>query len=68
MQQGTRLDSWKEIAAYFRRDVRTVSRWEKERGVPIRRVPGGKKGRVFAYQAELDAWLRGAVPAPTTPS
>jgi hypothetical protein len=24
-----RLDSWKEIAAYLRREVRTVQRWEK---------------------------------------
>jgi len=25
------LDSWKEIADYFKRDVRVVFQWEKER-------------------------------------
>jgi hypothetical protein len=29
-----RLDSWKEIAAYLRRDVTTVQRWEKREGMP----------------------------------
>jgi hypothetical protein len=29
-----RLDSWKEIAAYLKRDVRTVHRWEAEEGLP----------------------------------
>jgi hypothetical protein len=52
-----RLDSWKEIAAYLRRDERTAIRWEKAKGLPIRRVPGGKRKTVFAYTAELDAWL-----------
>jgi len=53
-----RLDSWKEIAAYLRRDERTAIRWEKDRGLPVHRVPGGKRQAVFAYPAELDAWLR----------
>ncbi len=52
-----RLDSWKEIAAYLRRDERTAIRWEKDRGLPVHRVPGGKRKAVFAYPAELDAWL-----------
>jgi len=50
-----RLDSWKEIAAFFGRDERTVSRWEKELGLPIHRLPG-TKGRVYAYAEELLAW------------
>lgn len=54
---GRRLDSWKEIAAYFGRDERTVRRWEKESALPVHRVPGGAKGRVFAYATELDLWL-----------
>jgi hypothetical protein len=54
-----RLDSWKEIAAYLERDVRTARRWEKERGLPVHRVPGGERGAVFAYRPELDAWLQG---------
>ena len=54
-----RLDSWKDIAAYLGRDVRTAIRWGKEKGLPVRRVPGGKRQAVFAYTAELDSWLRG---------
>ena len=30
--QHTRLDSWKEIAAYLQRDVRTARRWELKKG------------------------------------
>ncbi len=52
-----RLESWKEIAAFFGRDERTVRRWEKESALPVRRVPGGAKGRVFAYESELTQWL-----------
>ena len=51
-----RLDSWKEIARYLDRDVRSVQRWERERGLPIHRMPG-QKGTVFAYESELDSWL-----------
>jgi tetratricopeptide (TPR) repeat protein len=54
-----RLDSWKEIAAFFGRDERTVRRWEKERGLPAHRVPGGGRGSVFAYTDELREWLKG---------
>jgi tetratricopeptide (TPR) repeat protein len=54
-----RLDSWKEIAAFFGRDERTVRRWEKERGLPAHRVPGGGRGGVFAYTDELREWLKG---------
>jgi len=56
-----RLDSWKEIAAFFGRDERTVRRWEKERGLPAHRVPGGGRGGVFAYTEELREWLKGRV-------
>src|SRR5581483_2462397 len=53
-----RLDSWKAIAEYLRRDVATVRRWERERGLPAHRVPGGRGASVFAYRSEIDAWLR----------
>jgi Tfp pilus assembly protein PilF len=52
-----RLDSWKEIAAYFGKDVRTVRRWESERNLPVRRLPGGERSGVFAYAEELEEWL-----------
>jgi len=52
---GERLDSWKEIAAYLKRDERTVRRWEKE-GLPVRRKIHKKQASVFAYREEIDAW------------
>jgi len=56
---GKRLDSWKEIAAFFDRAERTVKRWEAERGLPVHRVPGGGRSAVFAYSTELADWLEG---------
>lgn len=54
-----RLDSWKEIADYLDRDIRTVIRWEKEKALPVHRVPGGKRRGVFAYSQEIDQWMLG---------
>jgi hypothetical protein len=51
-----RLDSWKEIAEYLGRDVRTAMRWE-DLGFPVHRVPGGQRSGVFALTDEIDAWL-----------
>jgi hypothetical protein len=59
-----RLDSWKEIAEFFDRDRTVVARWERERGLSVHRVPGGRKGRVFAYTDELEAWLQSAPKEP----
>ena len=53
----SRFDSWKQIAAYLNRNLRTVRRWEQERGLPVHRVPGGEHGGVFAYRGEIDDWL-----------
>jgi hypothetical protein len=63
-ERDRRLDSWKEIAEYVGRDVRTAIRWERERGLPVHRVPGGRRGAVFAYRHEVDGWLRGPGAAP----
>jgi dipeptidyl aminopeptidase/acylaminoacyl peptidase len=52
-----RLDSWKEIADYLKRDVRTAIRWGKDRGMPVHRVPGAKRQVVFAFKDEIDDWL-----------
>jgi eukaryotic-like serine/threonine-protein kinase len=52
-----RLESWKEIATYLRRDVTTVQRWEKREGLPVHRHQHDRQGTVFAFQDELDAWL-----------
>ena len=56
--RGPRLDSWKEIAAYLKRDIRTVQRWEKTANLPVRRLQKAGLRAVFAYAAELDEWLR----------
>jgi Tol biopolymer transport system component len=53
-----RLDSWKEIAAYLKRDVTTVQRWEKREGMPVHRHLHDKVGSVYASRAKLDAWVR----------
>jgi Tol biopolymer transport system component len=57
-----RLESWKEIAAYLKRDVTTVQRWEKREGMPVRRHVHDKLGSVYAFRSELDAWARGRNP------
>ena len=53
-----RLDSWKEIAAYLKRDVTTVQRWEKREGMPVHRHLHDRMGSVSASRAELAAWTR----------
>jgi hypothetical protein len=53
---GDRLDSWKKIAVYLKRDVSTVQRWERREGMPVHRHLHDKQGSVFAYRSELDAW------------
>ena len=57
-----RLDSWKEIAAYLKRDVTTVQRWEKREGMPVHRHLHDKRGSVYALHSELDAWLQSRRP------
>ncbi len=56
-----RLDSWKEIAAYLRRDITTVQRWEKREGMPVHRHVHDKKGSVYAFRTEVDGWARSRV-------
>jgi hypothetical protein len=51
-----RLGSWKEIAAHLGRGVRSVQRWEREDGLPVRRLSHHRRGSVYAYKSELDAW------------
>lgn len=56
--ERARLDSWKAIAVYLGRDLRTVRRWEREKGLPVHRVPGGERRSVFAYPDEINKWLQ----------
>jgi tetratricopeptide (TPR) repeat protein len=57
--QDERLDSWKEIARHFKREVRTVRRWEADEGLPVHRHFHKVRGSVYAFTSELDAWRAG---------
>ena len=70
-EAADRLDSWKAIANYLGKSVRTARRWEAEEGLPVHRQMHKAQGSVYAYRAEIDAWrqgmerqARGAVPMP----
>jgi len=54
--QKRRLDSWKAIAEFLGRSLRTVQRWHDLNGLPVHHF-GGNKGSVFAYEEEIDLWL-----------
>src|SRR5713101_9805717 len=58
-----KLVSWKEIAAHLGRETRTVQRWEKTEGLPVRRHEHQKKSTVYAYTSELDEWFKRRQPA-----
>lgn len=63
------LQGWKDIAAYVSRDVRTVKRWETQRGLPVRRMPGEGRSNVYAVLSEIDAWLAsGSLAEPEAPA
>lgn len=55
MPHDDRLDSWKEIASYLRRGVRTAQRWARTAGLPVRHV-ATERGAVYAFRSEIDAW------------
>jgi hypothetical protein len=52
------LADWKVIGRYLRNSIRTVQRWERKLGLPVRRLHNGSKSGVFAVRAELAAWLQ----------
>lgn len=54
----TLLSSWKEIASYLDCDMKTCRRWETQFGLPIHRIDGPSKSRVYAYKEEVDEWLK----------
>lgn len=63
-----RLDSWKEIAAYLRRSVRTVRRWERSEALPVHRHAHHALASVYANRSEIDAWLLSRSSATTAAS
>ncbi|MBN2246687.1 MAG: hypothetical protein JW755_12670 [Candidatus Aminicenantes bacterium] len=51
--------SWKEIAAFLNREVRTCLRWEKELNLPVHRInKDSTHSKVFAYKSEIENWLQ----------
>ncbi len=71
-RDSDRLDSWKEIAGYLGKSVRTALRWSKEEGMPVYRHVGSQRGAVYAYRSEIDAWIHanrsGSRPLPSKPA
>jgi TolB-like protein len=57
LQREDRLDSWKEIAGYLKRDTSTVQRWEKAERLPIHRHQHDRLGSIYAFKSEIDSWL-----------
>lgn len=51
------LNGWKDVAQYLGKGVRTVQRYEREFGLPVRRPAGKSKGSVVATKIEVDAWV-----------
>ena len=51
------LSGWKNIARHLGMGVRTVQRYERHMGLPIRRPAGKMRGAVLATKSELDAWV-----------
>lgn len=50
------LSGWKEIANHLGKGVRTVQRYERDLGLPVRR-PTRESTVVFAITSEIDAWV-----------
>lgn len=65
MPEGSReLTSWKQIAAHLGVNLRTAQKWERERGLPVRRLPGGH-GRVAIDISAIEAWKHARPALPT---
>jgi TolB-like protein/thioredoxin-like negative regulator of GroEL len=58
MPPPDRLDSWKQIARYFRRSVRTVRRWEQQEDLPVRRHVHSSLASVYALKSEIEVWQK----------
>ena len=56
MGEEVRLESWKSIAAYLNRDVRTVQRWEQRDGLPVHRFRRAHRSLPYAFKADIDRW------------
>jgi hypothetical protein len=52
------LTSWKEIAQYTGKGVRTVQRWEREFGLPVRRLTSDSHHAIIGVPEDIDAWVQ----------
>src|SRR5271154_1660579 len=52
------LTCWKDIAHYVGKSVRTLQRWERELGFPVRRAEAREKGTVLAIPREINSWVK----------
>lgn len=58
MNKEDRLNSWKEISDYIKRDISTCIKWENKYGFPVYRIDvNSPKSSVFAYKTEIDNWF-----------
>lgn len=68
--EGGLLEGWKAIADHLHKTERTVQRWEKSKGLPVRRLRSADPDevpRVYAYKKELDAWWKSHTDLVTEP-
>ena len=57
LEKPVMLNSWKEIASFLNRGVRTVQRWERDLQLPVHRIGKGKRSPVYASAPELKFWV-----------
>lgn len=57
-KEKTRLIGIKAVADYLKTSDRNIYRWEKELGLPLRRVAGSKGRSVYVDVDELEKWLK----------
>lgn len=50
------LRGWKDIAAYLGASVSSAQRWERELGLPVRRMSKTRGASVFGLTGDIDAW------------
>ena len=65
MEKRLVLNSWKEIAEYMGRGVRTVQRYERDLRLPVHRPAGKSRSAVIAFPDEIERWMR-AAPLPSS--
>lgn len=56
-RERNELTSWKQIAEYLQKAIRTAQRWEAQFGLPVQRPDPQKKSAVRTSREELDRWV-----------